>query len=538
MSSISAKFKLSVIVAAFTLGSSMAVAVANPSTSAALLRSAKPTGSITWGITTQDESLDPGVLYSTDDNSITFEECDSLLKFGTNDQLEPDLASSWKQTSPTTYVYNLVHNARFWDGNPVTATDVAFSINRLSSPKLASPLLSLVQAGSIKEAIANGKWQVIIKLSQANPIAKDLPATPIGQVVEKSAVEKWGSAFGSAPNKVMCSGPYRPVSYVKGATTVLDAVPNYWNKAALPTFNQITFEQVNDAEALIAGLRSGAISGTFDLDARDAITLEHDSKLDVEFVRYAGNSNFINPNLEKGPLANPLIRKALSLAVDRSALAYAIDGAEGEPLKDMETPALFTDYRSLYLGAYDSLPNPIHPDITAAKALIKEAHAQGTTVTIGIEDSLTSDTVSAELEAAGQAIGLKVKMVRLTSAAFDATVYSGHCPSYNAVTGYWAPDFPTAAAEIVPPLASVYSNNSCYFSSTYNALKAKWAASPNGSETQARATIAMMKLVADDYVYIPLYADPLVQVHEVSLTGYTESQVWEYQPFAVQLHFK
>ena len=119
--------------------------------------SAKPT-SLTWGITSLDSSLDPGLVYNIDPNIITAAMCNSLLQFGPQGQLQPELASSWKQTSPTTYVYNLVHNARFWDGNPVTATDVAYSINRIASPKLASPLLSLLQTGSITSAVATGKY--------------------------------------------------------------------------------------------------------------------------------------------------------------------------------------------------------------------------------------------------------------------------------------------------------------------------------------------------------------------------------------------
>ncbi len=185
---------------------------------------ASTSGSLTWGITSIDPSLDPGLVYAIDPNIITAAMCNSLLQFGPNGQLEPELATSWKQTSPTTYVYNLVHNARFWDGNPVTAADVAFSVNRIASPKLASPLLSLLQTGNIKKAVVSGKWQVTIELTSANPIAQDLPATPIGQVVEESVAQKWGSAFGSAPNKVMCSGPFRPVKYLQGSETVLDAV--------------------------------------------------------------------------------------------------------------------------------------------------------------------------------------------------------------------------------------------------------------------------------------------------------------------------
>ena len=78
------------------------------------------TQSLTWGITSSDPSLDPGLVYAIDPNIVTAAMCNSLLQFGPTGQLEPELASSWKQTSPTSYVYNLVHNARFWDGHPVT----------------------------------------------------------------------------------------------------------------------------------------------------------------------------------------------------------------------------------------------------------------------------------------------------------------------------------------------------------------------------------------------------------------------------------
>ncbi len=499
---------------------------------------ASTSGSLTWGITSTDPSLDPGLVYAIDPNIITAAMCNSLLQFGPNGQLEPELASSWQQTSPTTYKYNLVHNARFWDGNPVTPADVAFSVNRIASPKLASPLLSLLQTGNIKKAVVSGKWQVTIELNSANPIAQDLPATPIGQVVEQSVAQKWGSAFGSAPNKVMCSGPFRPVKYLQGSETVLDAVSNYWDSSAQPKIKSITFEEVNDAEALIAGLRSGAINGTYDLPARDASTLLSDGSLKVKMVPYGGDTNYLSPNVMKGPFASSLVRRAFNLAVPRSALAFAVDGANGRPLKGIETPALFTQQTAAYTAAYNALPNPDSPNLSAAKKLIAQAHAKGETVSIGVENSLTSDTVSAVLQQIGSSIGLNVKIVKLTPSAFGNVSYSATCPRpYDALLNWWNPDFPAPSAEIVPPLASNYSDVSCYFSKTFNALRAKWAATANGSTAQANATIAMMNLLTHDDVYMPLYSDPLVMVEPSNLTGYTQTQVFVYQDFPDQVQF-
>jgi peptide/nickel transport system substrate-binding protein len=499
---------------------------------------ASTSNSLVWGITSSDPSLDPGLVYAIDPNVVTAAMCNGLLQFGPTGQLEPELASSWKQTSPTSYVYNIVHDAKFWDGDSVTAADVAFSINRIASPKLASPLLSLYNTGNLKKAVVTGPWQVTIELTKPSPIAEDLPATPIGQVVQESVVEKYGSAFGSTPAKTMCSGPFRPTSYVNGSTTVLTAVKNYWDKADQPKISGITFQVVSDAETLIAGLRSGAISGTFDLPARDALTLKGDSSLKVNMVPYGGDANYISPNVEKGPFSNALVRRAFNLAVPRNALAYAVDGSNGRALRDVETPGLFTTDKSLYEAAYNALPNPVTPNLKKAKALIIQAKATGETVTIGVEDSLTSDTVSAALEQVGTSIGLNVKIVKLTPDAFGNVSYSATCPrTYDALLNWWNPDFPAPSAEIVPPLASNYSDVSCYFSSTFNALRNKWAASTNGTVAQANDTIAMIKELTDADVYMPLYVDPLVMVEPSNLTGYTQTQVFVYQDFPDQVSF-
>src|ERR1700722_13593071 len=54
---------------------------------------------LTWGITSTDPSLDPGLVYAIDPNVVTAAMCNGLLQFGPKGQLEPELASSWKQTS-------------------------------------------------------------------------------------------------------------------------------------------------------------------------------------------------------------------------------------------------------------------------------------------------------------------------------------------------------------------------------------------------------------------------------------------------------
>src|SRR5207302_1168256 len=108
----------------------------------------------------------------------------SLLKFGDNLSLQPQIASSWHQLNKLAYVYNLRSDARFWDGKPVTAADVAFSFNRILDPKLASPLQSVVP--TVKDMVVSGHSQVTLRLKSPDPRARWIAALPTGQIVEQA----------------------------------------------------------------------------------------------------------------------------------------------------------------------------------------------------------------------------------------------------------------------------------------------------------------------------------------------------------------
>src|SRR5215471_6079081 len=59
---------------------------------------------------------------------------ETVMNLGPHAQLEPNLATSVTQPNPVTYVYHLRHGVRFWDGDPLTATDVAYSWNYVRGP--------------------------------------------------------------------------------------------------------------------------------------------------------------------------------------------------------------------------------------------------------------------------------------------------------------------------------------------------------------------------------------------------------------------
>ena len=81
---------------------------------------------------------------------------EKLMQIGPQGQLEPDLAASMTQASPVTYVFHLRHGVKFWDGNPLTAADVAYSLNYERSPGSAAGSFYF---SSVKNVTADGPYR-------------------------------------------------------------------------------------------------------------------------------------------------------------------------------------------------------------------------------------------------------------------------------------------------------------------------------------------------------------------------------------------
>src|SRR5947209_18408525 len=83
--------------------------------SASARNQAADASSITFAISFPVKTLDPGLVYDGGGNNfVAYQECDSVLRFGEGLKLEPGSAQTWTQTSPTTYVYNLRSDVKFW----------------------------------------------------------------------------------------------------------------------------------------------------------------------------------------------------------------------------------------------------------------------------------------------------------------------------------------------------------------------------------------------------------------------------------------
>lgn len=490
--------------------------------------------SVVWAGKNSVGSLDPALSYdSGTTNYVTYAECEGLLAFDSETKLRPLLAESVNQVDDTTYVVALRDGLKFWSGKPVTPDDVVYSITRINDEKLASPLVGLT--GTIASVAATGKREVTIKLKQPDPPFRLKLATPVGHVVEKAFAEQAGAEFGTAPDKVMCTGPFRPVQWDKGQKVVFARFGGYWDQAHLPKIKNLTIQEVTDSATMVSGLKSGAITGTFDLDGRNAQQLESDPDLVV--VAGPGNQfNYISPVLPKGPFSDQRVRRALSWAIDRTGLAHAVSGKYGQPLKAPAPPGLSFWAREKLQQAYDALPTPLTPDIETAKKLIAEAGAQGLKAEVIVQESPTADIVGPAIQQAGATIGLDIVIKKLPTADWAAANFSGVEPRpFDSMLNFWAADYPDLSADLTIPFSSKFSNVEGFEDPDYRALEAEWAKSKPEGDEQAGILIKMQQMIVDKTVKIPLYVDPTIMVHSKSIGGYTQTKFWFYQNFAAEI---
>ena len=216
---------------------------------------AAPEGQITWGVhislapTWFDPAETPGIITPF---MIMYALHDAMVKPMPGTPLAPSLAESWTVSRDgLAYEFVLRKGARFHNGDPVTAEDVKFSLERYrgTSQKTLKDRVAAVETPD--------PWRVRIRLKQPWPDFMTFYsiATGAGWIVPKKYVEKVGEdGFKKAP---IGAGPYRFVSFTPGVELVLEAFDQYWRRT--PSVKRLVFRAIPDDTTRLAALKRGEV---------------------------------------------------------------------------------------------------------------------------------------------------------------------------------------------------------------------------------------------------------------------------------------
>ena len=369
---------------------------------------------ITWATYREVGTLDPIQAFDYPENTVVTALCDALTKQQPDGTMAAGLAALPEHPDDTTTVYKLQDGATFSDGKPVTAADVAFSLERAADPKAGGFYPAVFTR--VKSITATDDKTVTIKLSQPDYwLDGELSQMP-GVVVEKAYAESKGRAFGTPKGGIVCAGPYKVGDWKAGAQLSVVKNDNYWSEPKAKV-GEIDFKGVPDEASLTSGFVTGGIDGSYPQALGTLDQLKANSKVTVtEGPSFAMDAIVISSL--KGVLGDVRARQALSLAIDRKAYIDSVYKGGAQMPRTLANPGTWGYGKQVFQDDWNSLPDPAR-DVAKAKDLVQQAGASGKTLTLGMTSEVSNLSTSANaIRSAGESIGIKVKFKAVSAQNF------------------------------------------------------------------------------------------------------------------------
>ncbi|MFJ2721716.1 ABC transporter substrate-binding protein [Streptomyces sp. NPDC087437] len=365
-------------------------------------------GRITWNLPYEPQTLDPIRSFNYAENTALANMCESLMRLTPDLKIRPGLAVKAENPTPTRWVYTLRKDVRFWDGEQMTADDVAASLNRHLDPTLGTWWSDYFETvASIK---ATGPYQVTVDLKQPDVLFNQAMATAAGAVVEKSFLDKAGKNLGSPTGGVMCTGPFTFAGWKPGDSLRLTRNDDYWNAELKPKSKTLVFRFIADETTAVNALRSGEVDGQYFYLPPAGLSQLVDSPTGSVTLGRSLTFWALLGAAKSGPYADPRVREALSAALDRPGIARVIFQGAAAPESTLANSDYWGYAADTFHAAHDALP-AAKPDLARAKRLLKAAGKPSRPLTIGIQgSSAVHEQTASIIKAAGEDLGLDVRI--------------------------------------------------------------------------------------------------------------------------------
>lgn len=296
-------------------------------------------------------TLDPQKAEGVPESNVMRNLLEGLVETDNNGQLVPGVAQQWQSKEGRIWTFTLRDNARWSNGQPVTAQDFVYSWQRLADPKTASPYASYLQAAHVAnvDAILSGKAapaelgvkalddrHLQVTLSEPVPYFVAMLAHSAMKPVYRPAIEQWGEQW-TQPQHYVGNGAFTLSEWVVNEKIVVKRNPQYWDNAHT-VMEEGVFLPLSSENSDINRYRSGGTDMT-----NSVVPPEMFKKLQQDL----GDEVKISPllctfyyeiNNKKAPFDDARVRAALKLTLDRDIIAQKIMGQGQIPAYGLTPP--------------------------------------------------------------------------------------------------------------------------------------------------------------------------------------------------------
>jgi len=412
---------------------------------------------------------------------------EGLFRITDDAEVEPLLAASTEVSDDgLDYTFTL-QEAEFHSGDPVTAEDVKYSLDRFIS----------------EESIAARKRQLSVIESVSvvddDTVAVHLASPSISFTYNLGYVWIVNDTAGDLTAAEDGSGPYTLVDYRKGDSISLDPFDGYWGDA--PANGGVVYQYYADPTALDNALLTGAVDLVTGQSTPDALPQFSDESSYTIIEGTSTTKNLLAFNDRVAPFDDVSVRKAIYSAIDREKLLDSIWDGRGELIGSMVPPS-----EPWYIDLVDE--NPYDPAL--AESLLADAgYADGFSFTIDTPDSGVQSTVAEFLKSELAKVGVTVDIRIITDDEWYQKVYTEH-------------DFEaTLQTHVNDRDINFYANPDFYWGYD-DADVQTWLAdaeSAGSAEEQTELVKQANRRIAEDAASAWLYLEPQIRISTADVTG-------------------
>ena len=470
------------------------------------------------------QSLDPHGLNETFTLGFLGNMYEGLTHYDKDLKVEPGLATSWKNTSPTTWTFHLRKDVKFHNGDPFTADDVVFSWKRTLTP--GSDMKGY--GGQIKSIKVDDPYTIEITTPVPDPILpRDLvylyimdkkwaDANKATEATSPSDADKSSTYASTHENG---TGPFEVVSRQADVKTVMKRFKDYWGK--IPgNVDEVIFTPISQDATRTAALLSGDIDLAYPLPVQDWPRLKSTQGVkaltgaEIRTI-FLGMDQFrdqlLYSNIKgKNPLKDKRVREAMAHAIDMKTIDKKIMRGAATPTGLLVGPQIN--------GFDKALNEPYKYDPALSKKLLKEAgYPNGFELGMDcpnnryVNDALVCQAAAGYLAR----VGIKIQLNAQPKSKYFAKVspQNGNDTSFYMLG--WSPS--TIDAEnAIQNLVVTFTKNGDdgqfnyghYSNPKIDALSKKIQVETDPKKRQQMLDEAF-KLLKDDYGYLPVHQQPL-----------------------------
>ncbi len=441
----------------------------------------------------------------------------------------PGVAQSWDiSADQKTYTFHLRKNARWSNGDPVTAADFIFAWKRVFVPATGANYLTLFNvidgAEQYAQALADNRpadfstvavaapdpFTLIVRLKYPRAYFLDLCAFPTFFPLHEAAMRPFlvdsatpGKGYDARwmrPPALVTNGPFALADWKFKQYLLLEPNAHYWDREKVHC-DRLIIKAISDPRAALLAYQSGTVDILTFVPPQfghDLLAQVDAGRTDIHYQPVFGTYYYV-VNCTRPPLTDPRVRKALALAIDRKKIVDDVARMRQRALGLIVPPNAIPGYKS---------PDGLEMDLPEARRLLADAgfpDGKGfrTLELLYNNEAIHSSVAQAIGQMWEQALGIHVTYRGLERGSFGAERQETH--NFDIARAGWYGDYADPTTWLNLAATGDNNNDGLFSNKAYDALLAQANAEPDPQRRLNFLSDAERLIVREQFPFIPLY---------------------------------